>query len=380
MNLKAFLEKRNQKVAQMEELATKVETEVRAFTAEENTEYEKLQEEVRALDATIAKLESKQEERKFEEKKEEAATNEKELRSIFAGEKRASMNTGTGAEGGVVVNEELSQEIIKTLKDRSNVLGFFNTSTVKGTAKFPKKATSGTASWEDEMVNPDGTPKATIPTLSTIELGQHRLYRESAITQQMLNSEELNLEEFVKDDIAESMQDAVEISVFIGDGTKKPTGLVSGIQASKKVTVTTRGEITFDLLKKLKAKVKKAGRKGAKFFMHPDTLLALSLVKDSMGQYILNDDVTKEDGSILLGFPVEETDAMPSINDTGANCLIIFAAPSAYHVNIQKQVSLNIYNDSAYNRAGLVGYGSDIYLDGKVKNDDVLAGLFNKTS
>ena len=44
------------------------------------------------------------------------------------------------------------------------------------------------------------------------------------------------------------------------------------------------------------------------------------------------------------------------------------------------RMALHVYNDSAYIRKGLVGYGADLYMDGKVKNDDQAAGIFNKAS
>ncbi len=69
---------------------------------------------------------------------------------------------------------------------------------------------------------------------------------------------------------------------------------------------------------------------------------------------------------------------MPGFDAVGAACVVVLAAPNAYHLNVQKSLSLNIYDDSAYKRAGLIGFGSDMYVDGNVKNPDVIAGIFNK--
>lgn len=66
-------------------------------------------------------------------------------------------------------DHQLSKEIIKEIKDRSDVYKFFNGTTVKGNYKIPKKTVNGRAEWVDE--NPATDPTATIPKLELIELG-----------------------------------------------------------------------------------------------------------------------------------------------------------------------------------------------------------------
>lgn len=378
VNTKELEEKREELVTEMEELLNKAKAETRAMNDDEVSRYEEIKKEIRNIDVT---LEAEEEVSKVGDKKpakEERTLDEiinEELRCIL--ENRATaMNTGTNSEGGFVVNSELVKEIIKVLKDRSDVYKFFNATTIKGDTKIPKKTSSGTANWVDE--NSEQDPTGSIPNLTLVELKQHRLYRESAITQQMLNSQEIDLKAFIIDDVAESMIDAVEAAIFTGTGTKQPTGLLSGI--TKKISLEARGTITFDDMKKCKAKLKKAAWKKAKWFMHSDTLLVLDLIKDSQGRPLLQPDLTEETGYKILGIPVEVTDAMPSITDTGAKCIIALATPNAYHTNTQKTMALHVYNDSAYIRKGLVGYGADLYMDGKVKNDDQAAGIFNKAS
>lgn len=378
VNTKELEEKREELVTEMEELLNKAKAETRAMNDDEVSRYEEIKKEIRNIDVT---LEAEAEVNKVGDKKpakEERTLDEiinEELRCIL--ENRATaMNTGTNSEGGFVVNSELVKEIIKELKDRSDVYKFFNATTIKGDTKIPKKTSSGTANWVDE--NSEQDPTGSIPNLTLVELKQHRLYRESAITQQMLNSQEIDLKAFIIDDVVESMIDAVEAAIFTGTGTKQPTGLLSGI--TKKLSLEARGTITFDDMKKCKAKLKKAAWKKAKWFMHSDTLLVLDLIKDNQGRALLQPDLTEETGYKILGIPVEVTDAMPSIADTGAKCIVTLATPNAYHTNTQKTMALHVYNDSTYTRKGLVGYGADLYMDGKIKNDDQAAGIFNKAS
>lgn len=387
---KGYEEKRAELLEEMKDIIDGAKAETRALTEEENTRYEEIRIEIQNIDSVLEKIE---EERSFEEKKPAKKKEEKrsqqhinneELRNIFTGkaaenrEAGVAMNTATNAQGGFVVNDILSQEIIKTLKDRSDVYNFFNGTSIKGNLRIPKQASNGTASWVTE--NPATDPTASIPTLSIIELGQNRLYRESALTQQMINSEELDLQAFIKEDISDTMTDSIEDAIFNGTGTNQPTGLVKGIKTANKITVGTRGEITVEDLKKAKAKLKQKVVKQAKWFMNAETYLLVDLLKDTMGRPLLQPNIAEGTGYTLLGLPVVLTDALKTPADTGANCLIVLATPSAYHTNTQKGLALYVYNDSTYIRRGLVGYGADIYLDGKVKDDQQVAGIFNIAS
>jgi len=379
MAMSTLVEKRNNLVEEMETLVKTAKEETRAFSEVEINRFDEIEKEIANIDKTLQaeerarSVEKKKEVKDVEERSQDEIINE-ELRAIF--EKRAAMNTGTSNEGGVVVNSELTKEIIKALKDRSDVYNFFNSTTIKGEVKIPKKTSTGTATWVDE--NPSTDPASTIPNLEVLELGQNRLYRESAITQQMLNTQELDLKAFIIDDVSETMVDAIEASMFNGTGTKQPTGIISGI--TKKVNLAARGVITFEDLKRTKAKLKKTAWGSAKWFMHSDTLLELDLLKDGQGRPLLQPDLTQATGYVLLGIPVEVTDAIPSFTDAGAKCVVVLATPNAYHTNTQKSMAMYVYDDSTFTRRGLVGYAADLYMDGKVKNDDQLAGIFNKAS
>lgn len=294
--------------------------------------------------------------------------------NLFNGNKVENAITTTT--GGLVIYKELATKIIKLIKDRSSAFAFFNSSKIKGVARIPIQATSGDAKWADE--NADPTP-TTEPTLEVLELGQNRLYKESAITQQMINIEELSLEDYLAEDIAEAMLDTVEMSIFQGSGVKQPTGIIGSIPAGKKVDLAVRGVVSVDDFKKAKAKVKKAKRKNARWFMNADTYLLVDLLKDTTGRPLLQPDITSDTGESILGIPVDTTDCMPAPDVAGAQCLVILATPEAYHTNTQKDIALYVFRDSVYIRKGLVGYAADMYMDGKPKDiKQSAAGIFNK--
>ena len=376
---KGLEERRNDLIADMEAIVSKADEETRVLSTEEVEKYNNLKKEIAEIDETLKiKEEARTLVTRKPKEKDDKEKEERTVAEIQEEELRTVLNTGTTNQGGVAVGETLAKDIIKELKDRSAVYAFFDATSVKGDYKILKKASSGQASWLQEGTAPDTTDKATAPTLDSVILKQHRLYRESAITQQMLNSQEVNLTAFLKEDIAESMVDAIEAAIFNGSGSNQPTGLIKGI--TKKHDLSERGVVGVEDLKKCKAKIKKSGLKNAKWFMHADTLLAIDLLKDTNGRPLLQPDLTKESDYTLLGLPVECSDALPTLETSSKNCVIILANKGAYHTNTQKQIVINTYDDSTYKRAGLIGYGSDVYMDGKTKNPDVVAGIFNPAS
>ena len=337
-NEKGLEEKRVELIDEMDSIINKVEAETRTLTDEEESRIDEIEKEVEKIDKTIQILENKRTlgVEKGKKKKEESEQrtqdeiNNSELRSILSGkeieERATAMNTITDAEGGVVVNKVLSKNIIKAIKDRSDVYKFFDGTNIKGNYKIPKKITNGTAEWVDE--NPSTDPSATIATLEIIELGQHRLYRESAITKQMLNVQELDLQAFIKDDIAESMTDAIETAIFHGNGTKQPTGIIRGIKTANKIKLETRGTFSVDHLKKAKAKLKKSIVKKARWFMNSETFLEIDLLKDGHGRGLLQPN------------PTQETDFNPLLMNESTLCDIL-----EFRVALEIGISDNIFRN-----------------------------------
>ncbi|OOB77435.1 MAG: hypothetical protein BEN18_10310 [Epulopiscium sp. Nuni2H_MBin001] len=362
MKLKAIIEKRNSKLTELEVIYDTVVTETRAFTQDEEIKYEQLKKEIDDLDKTITTLKSTiaVEERALDTKDDDVVDINRELRAIFGEnltELRA-LNTTTNNQGGYVVTQVLSNKIIKAATTRSNAIEFFDLTSISGNLRFPKKLSGITATWEAE--NSINDPQASTPTIEIIELGQHRLYAESAITQQMINSQEIDLENFIVEEISDGLANAIEDAIFNGSGTKQPKGI--GIGLTKKIDCT---DISMKVVKQAFHTLAKSQQNKAKWFMHTEMFLVLDNMTDEMGRPLLQPNLAKGTGYMLLGRPIEVSDC---INIS----TIYFACPDAYHTNLQKDIALHIYTDSTYTKRGLIGYAADIYLDGITKNDDAI--------
>ena len=178
---KGLEERRNDLIADMEAIVNKADEETRALSTEEVKKYNDLKKEIEEIDETLKIKEEARTlvNRKSKEGKDKEKKEERTLEEIQEEELRTALNTGTNNKGGLVVGETLSKDIIKVLKDRSAVYSFFDATNVKGKYKILKKSADGKASWVAEGKVPDSTQKSTTPTLESIVLEQHRLYRES---------------------------------------------------------------------------------------------------------------------------------------------------------------------------------------------------------
>lgn len=398
---KGLEERRIDLVNQMESMMQKVNEEKRTLNADEKASYADLKKEIEEIDETIKlqeesrslteppkidpktdpkKKKKKKKEEEEEEEEEESKSDDSEARAIFAGEageeKRSSMNTTVNADGGFVVKSTLSKDVIKEIKDRSDVFKFFDNSNLAGVVRVPKIKNSNGAKWVKENPADDDLPESTNPKISMISLGQHRLYRESAITQQMVNSQEINLNNVIKEDIAENMVDAIEEAIFKGTGEDQPTGLIQAIKLANKIMIENAIALDINDFKKAKFKIKRKLWKSCKWFMHSDDLLTVDLIKDAQGRPLLQPDITKESCYTILGLPVELSDALTPLSEAKAGEIsIVLAEKKAYRTNTQKQIALYIYEDSYYKKRGLVGYGCDVYMDGKSVDEDRVAGI-----
>ena len=127
--LKALLERRVELQNQMDALVTAADTEERAMTEEETTQFDAAEAEIRAIDATVAREERA---RNLESPaaptgtvEERAAAEEQAFADYVLGrasELRAGEQNMTMANNGAIIPTSIADRIIKAVKDRCPIL------------------------------------------------------------------------------------------------------------------------------------------------------------------------------------------------------------------------------------------------------------------
>ena len=198
MSLKALVEKRNALLDEAKMILDKVETEVRALTTEEDSEYELKIREVEQINATIKKLEERAVEETTEEvvdspveeerNMEKADIKDFEIRALDqlirrkdGEELRTAVKTSTNGE---LVPTHLYPEVIQKLEEVAPLFSMVPKLTPQaGIIEIPRETGIGTAGFVGEMT--DLTANAF--TMDKVKLEQRRCGSAMEISQNIID-------------------------------------------------------------------------------------------------------------------------------------------------------------------------------------------------
>lgn len=312
---KKMIEKRNDKVAEMEAINGKAIAETRAFTEEENAQLEALEAEVRAMDATIERLQNSLEAIEVGEGGGENRAEDTEAAEVRAfasyirgrsNDLRAATNLEAGTEGAVIP-KTIAAKIVKQIYDVSPILQNAQRYNVKGELVVPvydEKTSSTAVAYATEFEDlVSGAGQFIQVSLKGFLAGAL-----CKVSRSMLNNSDLALVSFVVADIAEKAARWIEGELL--NGTAGKIAGLSGV--TQVVTTNYKDEITIDELIDTQDAVPDALQNGAIWIMNSATRSMIRKLEDKMGRKYLLDDVTAPWGKVLLGKPVYVSDNMPA--------------------------------------------------------------------
>lgn len=381
MNFKKLIEKRNDLVAQMDELVKLADTETRALNEEETKKFEELRAEVANIDKT---LELAKEERSMmntpEDKKTEVTGKAKEQAEerAFANflrtgatsfndvETRSDVNLGKG-DNGVVVPATIAARIIKTVKNIAPIIQNSDFYDVKGDLVFvvdDESVTKTTCNYVAEFQELESTSgKFKAVTLKGNIAGV--LVK---VSKSLINNAGFDIVNYVVTKVADSIAQFLEGEMI--NGTTKIEGLLNGKQV---VTAAGATAVTADDLIDLQLKVPQQYRGNGCFIMNPKTFAACAKLKDGQGQYLLNKDITGAFGYTLLGRPVFESDNMPEVATKKA--AVVFADLMGYATKISGDSAEITILQERFATQYAVGVAGYVEVDGKIVDQQRIAVL-----
>ena len=369
---KALMEKRAELIEGMTQLTNKVAEETRAFTAEEQADFDAKAEEVKGIDATLGADEKT---RAFLDAPKAAAKEtqeEMDVRAFASIIRRSGDENITKTANGAVIPTTIAKKIIDKIYDISPVFGKAEKFNIKGTVAIPyvdeanDNITMAYAT-EFEELEAKGT------RLLSVNLTGFLAGALAKISKSLLNSTDLDLTNFVIDKIAEAAALFLDGETLIGTNGGI-TGL-STLASGRKVTSGTASAVSMDDIISLKSKLKTAFQKNAIFVMHPDTLDMIRHLKDGENRYYVLDDVTQDFGVTLLGKPVYTSDQMPQV--AAGNT-------SIYYGDFGKALGAKVVEDSVqvltekYATQHALGIVAWLEADCKIQNQQAVAALVQK--
>lgn len=369
-NLKALKEQRAAKHASLTALIDKADQEQRAMNAEETTEFETLENEIRAIDATIAAAERA---RGIEpmptatgSNEERAKAEERAFVDYIRGtvrEMRADGDKLELANNGAIIPTSIANRIIKEVKDRCPILQMATVYSVKGTLKIPvwganenDKIAVGYSDDFEELT-------ANTANFTSVDLGGFLAGALVLIGRRLQNNGAFDVTSFIVSQMAEEISAWLEGELLNGSGSEAAQGLTK----TTNVLTAAGAAVTADELVALQAKVKQVYQANAVWTMHPDTFVAIKQLKDANKHYLLQDDYTSEFPYRLLGKPVYLSDNMPKTD-------VLYGDYSALSVNIRENISIEVLREK-YATQHALGVVAWVEFDSRVTDNQKIAVL-----
>lgn len=373
-DLKGLSEQRAELVQQMKDLMQTIETEVRAFTDDEDQKFEDLDKQVKALDGTIQKMERARDlklnvftNQKTEELKQDELE-ERAFEAFIRGEVQERADTNlTFGENGAVVPASIANKIIKKVVDICPIYQLATRYNVGGTLTIPYY-NDDTQAIEMAYATEFAELESTSGKFSNIELKGFLAGALSKISKSLINNSQFDIISFIVTAMAEAISRWIEKELLIGT-----TGKIEGLKTMKQVVTSASAiAITTDELIDLQETIPDAYQASAIWIMNKATRTSIRKMKDNDGNYILNKDATSRWGYTLFGKDVYTSANMPTM--AAGNTAIYYGDFAGLAVKLSEDVSIDILREK-YATQHAVGAVAWIEMDSKIENNQKLAAL-----
>ncbi len=315
------------------------------------------------------------------EEKRSLEQREKNERAVFEAYLRGTYNERsetelTKTDNGAVIPQTIADKIIKKVYDICPVLEKSTKYNIKGTLTVPYYDDASpndkiTVAYADEfsaLTSHVGQFKSTI-TLTGFLAGA--LVK---VSRSLMNNSQFNIVDHVIDLMAVEIARFIEHELLIGTPAVGATpAKVLGLSTlTNGVTASAQNAITADELIKVQDSIKDRFQKDAFWIMSSDTRTALRLLKDNMGHYLLQDDITAPFGKVLLGKPIYVSDNMPEIG--AGNNVIFYGDFKGLATKFNEEISIQVLRErfADEHADGVIGW---LEFDGKVENQQMLSKL-----
>jgi len=349
----------------------------RDLTAEEESSYKKMNDELNERAARIDALKADAE----REAKIEAAT--RDIVSQVRPETRAPKGDeevlramGRGELRGYTFE---TRDVVKTSTGSPVPTSFFNqviaqarlvgpmldVATVLRTAGGENLQIPSQAGWSTAAITGEGTAiSESDPTFNSfITLGAYKYSFLLQLSRELIEDSGVDILSFIATQTGNAIGYAVNAALTTGSGTSQPNGIVTA--AASAVTGTTSGPtFSADDLVTLAYSLDGAARRlpGVGWMMNTASLGVVRKLKDNSGRYIFEPSLA-DGNDRVLNYPVFENPAMAS--NASATKSVIFGHLPSYYVRMAGGLRLDRSDDYAFN-TDLVTFRATMRVDGNL--------------
>lgn len=257
---------------------------------------------------------------------------------------------------GVPVPKSFQNKLIQKLEELNIMRKLGTVITTDSDKDIPLVDTKGTGDWTDENAGFNESDD----TFSTITISAYKLTRILKVSEEILEDNTINLEDYLVQSFARAIAKPEENAFINGDGVKKPTGLFVGAEVGKTAVSTTA--ITSDELIDLYYSLTRPYRAEASWIMNDSTVKAIRKLKDTEGNYLWEKGLGGEPNRIL-GKPVHTSEFAPEL--AIGKKVIAFGDISYYTIADRSKRTFQRLNE-LYSANGQVGFRGYERVDGKL--------------
>lgn len=398
---KELLEKKNDLITRAEETLKKAKEEKRELTDAEAQELAEIRDNVRRIVATLKldddfkemnEMEKKEDNTPVEEDtkiKEDITMNEEQKRAIEVQEREAFENyirgrviherageltpategSGIGL-GGVLIPQTIVNYIIKKVYDICPILERSQKYNVKGKLLipyYPADSNKITVAYQEEF-----TPMASSSgSFATVELSGYLAGALCKISRSLINNVDFNIVDFIVDEMAYAIKRFIEHELLIGT-----EDYVLGLSTLENVVESEDvGAVSADDVIRVRDNIKDEFQTNAMWIMSPKTRTALRMLKDEMGRYLLQDDISLPFGVSLLGKPIYVSDNMPDITDGGN--VIFYGDMRGLGTKFNEDINIEVLREKYADEhaVGVIGW---FEFDGRIVDEQQITALAMK--
>jgi len=391
-NRKAQIERQNDLITRAEALVNAAESEKRELTDAEAAELAEIRDDIQRIKKFLDiqdEIDNARPTKTVEDDAKEAknvidgedarACGDKNERAIEDAETKAfadyirgvvSGNVRAGelapANNGAIIPKTIAKKINELVYDVCPILDRSEKFNVKGKLELPyypaDASTQITVAFASEFTD----LTSSTGNFTTIELDGYLAGALTKISKSLINNTDIDLVGFIVKRMAYDIARFIEKNLLGFGG-----GSVVGLGGATNVTTVT-GAITADDLVSFQGTIKDVFQDKSIWIMSPKTRDALRLLKDDVGRYLLNDDITSPFGKVLLGKPVYVSDNMPEI--ASGNKVIYYGDMTGLATKFTEEMHIEVLRElyAAQHAIGVVGW---LEFDAKVQDQQKVAVL-----
>lgn len=242
-----------------------------------------------------------------------------------------ALSVGASADGGYLVPDETERQIDRLLSVASPIRAIAGVQKISGNVyKKPFATSAASTGWVGETA---ARPQTTTPTLAELSFPAMEIYAMPSATQTILDDAAVDTEAWLADEVQIIFAEQESLAFVSGDGVNKPKGFLSYTNVAN--ASWTWGNVGYlatgvsgafaasnpsDALVNLIYTLKQGYRANANWVLNRNVQADIRKFKDANGLYLWQPSLQAGQPSTLLGYPVTESEDMPSL---GANSFSI---------------------------------------------------------